>query len=535
MHRLIRLCAVVSLAAALAPVSLGAHGGRPHPTLFRNGLWYDGRGFARRDVVVADGTIGAAGAAVDTVDLAGGFVVPAFGDAHSHAFSDTARLDAQVRRFVEAGILYVKNPNNPGSAVDSVRARLRALGAPQVAFANGGLTSPGGHPVQIYEGADGAAGRAARRFAGDAYVEVADAAALAAAWPAVLARQPDLIKVYLETSEEHARRRDDSAFIGRRGLDPALLPEVVRRAHAARLPVTAHVASRADFRAAVAAGVDEIAHLPLEPITDDDAAAATRGGVTVVTTSRSHRPTPAGMNLDSLHHANLARLVRAGTRIALGTDADLTVIDEAENLKRIGAFDDAALVRLLAVATPRAVFPGRRVGSLEAGAEATFLVLEGDPTRGLSAVRRIRLRVARGAIVRVAPAAPQRPGVAAQMVPLLMQGDVAGALALYDRLRAAPPDSLSFAEQELNGLGYTLMRHGQAGMAVAIFRKNAEQFPGSANAWDSLADGAMAAGDTATARAAWRSVLERLPGDARLDAARRAGLEQRARAGLAGP
>ena len=533
MRQRLRLVALAALAVALGPGAppLGAHGDRPHPTLFRNGLWYDGRAFVRRDVIVADGTIGGTAAAVDTVDLGGGWVVPAFADAHSHVFSDTAGIDAQVRRFVQAGILYAKNPNNPGTMVEAVRAVLRAPGAPQVVFANGGLTSPGGHPVQIYEG-EAAAAHGARRFAGDAYVEVADAAALAAAWPNLLARRPDLIKVYLEHSEEHARRRDDPAFLGRRGLDPALLTEVVARAHAAGLPVTAHVTSAADFRAAVGAGVDEIGHLPLEPISEADARAAARRGVTVVTTSVSHRPAPPGVALDTLHRANLARLVRAGTRLALGTDHPaLTVIDEAENLKRIGAFDEAALVRLLAVDTPRAVFPRRRVGSLEPGAEATFLVLQGDPTRDLGALRRIALRVARGAVIRPAPV---KPSVAEAMMPLLLRGDVDGALALYDRLRAAHPDSLSFAEQELNGLGYGLLRHRQPAMAVAIFRKNTEQFPGSANAWDSLADGCLAAGDTTAAQVAWRGVLERAPADPKLDAERRRGLEERARAGLAG-
>jgi imidazolonepropionase-like amidohydrolase len=46
--------------------------------------------------------------------------------------------------------------------------------------------------------------------------------------------------------------------------------------------------------------------------------------------------------------------------------------------------------------TPRAIFPSRRVGCLEDGCEASFLVLDGDPSRDLSRTGSIRLRVKDG-------------------------------------------------------------------------------------------------------------------------------------------
>ena len=68
--------------------------------------------------------------------------------------------------------------------------------------------------------------------------------------------------------------------------------EVVSRAHAKGLRVAVHVTSRYDFQIAVKSGADEIAHLPLEPLEDEDAVAAAEAGVVVVTTTLSHRPTP---------------------------------------------------------------------------------------------------------------------------------------------------------------------------------------------------------------------------------------------------
>lgn len=500
----------------LLPSRVAAHGDQAHSTLFRGGLWFDGERFVRRDVYSIDGVLrdSWSGTALDTVVLSGKFVVPPFADAHTHLLSDTAGIARAMRRLLAAGILSIKNPNNPASAVGAVRAHVNRPGAVDATFANGGLTSSGGHPAQIYESGHGApSAKAEPRWADDAYVEVDDASELAAKWPRILAAQPDFIKVYLEQSEHHARRRSDPAFYGRRGLDPALVPVIVKRAHEAGREVSVHVTSAADFHVAVAAGVDEINHLPLAPIAEADAREAARRGTRVVTTTVSHRPTEGIADLDALHRANLATLRRAGVLLALGTDHPAhDVVDEVLNLRRIGGIDDRALLRLLTVETARAIFPKRRVGTLAAADEASFLVLDGDPLADFANVRRIALRVKRGIPIDVPP---ERPSVAEALVAPLMKGDLQGALDLHERLRREQPDAYDFGEQALNGLGYRMMQHGQAKGAVALFQRNAELFPDSPNAHDSLADGCLAAGDTARAVAAYERVVEqvvRIPG-----------------------
>jgi imidazolonepropionase-like amidohydrolase len=49
----------------------------------------------------------------------------------------------------------------------------------------------------------------------------------------------------------------------------------------------------------------------------------------------------------------------------------------------------------------RAVFPGRRIGALREGYEASFLVLEGNPLANFDAVTRIRLRFKDGRPLRL--------------------------------------------------------------------------------------------------------------------------------------
>ena len=87
---------------------------------------------------------------------------------------------------------------------------------------------------------------------------------------------------------------------------------------------------------------------------------------------------------------------------------------------------------------------------------------------------------------------------------------VEAAVAEYGELRAGyyGRGTFDFSESSLNGIGYTLLREGDTPGAVAIFRLNAEQFPASANVWDSLAEAYMTAGSRELARISYRKSLE---------------------------
>jgi hypothetical protein len=513
------------LLAVLPARHAAAHGGVRHDLLLVNGRWWDGSRFVLRDrVYTVEGVIrpSHAGAVEDTIDLTGRFVAPPFADAHTHLLSDTADFARSLRVLLGAGVLFAQNVNSPGSQVAAVRARLAAPGTLEMRFTNGGLTSPGGHPAQIYDPAP-----ERRRWAGDAYVEVASEADLRAQWPGILRGKPDRIKAYLERSELGGK--GETAAYGRHGLDATLLPAIVRLAREAKLPVSVHVTSAEDFRVAVAAGVDEIAHLPLERIRPADAAEAARRKVTVVTTVLSHRPAEGVGDPAALHRENLRLLRDAGVAVALGTDHPLrTVADEAIELCRIGAYDPASVIQTLGEATVRHVFPGRRVGKLAAGDEASFVVLEADPIAAITSLKRVVWSMKQGHRVEL-PAAPSgKRAVAETLAVHLMRGDLDGALALHDRLRRERPDDFDFGEQQLNGLGYRMMQHGAAAGAVTLFRRNAELFPASGNVYDSLAEGLLAAGDTLGAVRAYEKVLEVLDAHPDYGPRVREGLRKRA-------
>ncbi len=242
---------------------------------FVNGHWFDGSGFAAREVFVVVGVVREDAGEVrpQVVDLEGGYVLPGFGNAHSHGIGNND-FNGESNRFLARGVFYVANPNSIGARTAAAREALKSSATVDARFANGGLTSTGGHPVQIFESRAGN-----RAMDGNAYFAIDDLEQLESRWKDILAGEPDFLKIYLERSEHHAARRDDPAYYGKRGLDPTLVPPIVERAHAAGLRVAAHVTSRYDFRVAVEAGVDEIAHLPLEKLETVERAGQTEADV----------------------------------------------------------------------------------------------------------------------------------------------------------------------------------------------------------------------------------------------------------------
>lgn len=415
---LLLACLVLVPARARGQAEAGPVAG-PGPVYeLRDGRWFDGAGFRETTFYTRGGVLlETRPARVDSViDLDGRWVVPPYAEAHNHNVEASSRFDDVVRRYLEAGVFYVKNPNVLPRGVIPIRDRVNRPSSVDVAFAMGGFTSPGGHPVGVVERnvnrgiwteADGE---------GAFYYAVEDEADLERTWAGFLALQPDFVKTYLLYSEEYERRREDAAFHGQRGLDPALLPAIVHRAHAAGLRVSTHVETAADFRAAVAAGVDEVAHLPgfrgneeyrfpdpdVFRITDADAAEAARKGVVVVTTLADFRVAPDSVAAAAraVFRHNLSVLKRHEVDLAVGSDSYDTVgVEQASLLHDLGVFTNAELLRMWVETTPATIFPERRIGRLEAGREASFLVLEANPLDDFSAVRRITLRVKQGHVL----------------------------------------------------------------------------------------------------------------------------------------
>ncbi|MEK7729786.1 MAG: amidohydrolase family protein [candidate division KSB1 bacterium] len=505
---------------------------------FANGRWFNGESFEAKTFYAIDGIFreSYSDEAGETIDLRGGYIIPPFADAHTHHFIDSASVRTQMNDYFSRGIFYAKNPNNLPQLTAQIRGQLNEPHSIDVAFANGGLTASGGHPIQIFDALaqqGQLAGLTQADMPNHAYFIIANAADLATRWPLIIAGKPDFIKVYLEYSEEYERRKDNLSFVGKRGLNPKLLPSIVARAHAESLRVAVHVNTAADFHNALAAGIDEIAHLPLAKISIEDAKLAAQNGVVVVTTTVSHRPSEHVGGLDEIHRFNLQLLQQSGVTLALGTDDNnRTVLDEAANIRRLQAFDDLTLLKLCVENSAQTIFRERKIGALREGYEASFLALEGDPLADFANVHKITFRFKQGHVIdlsRQHPNAPAKPSIAGEISHDLLWKGIEEGSAKYHRLKQERPNDFNFAETELNNLGYNLLRQGKKLEAIAMFKLNTEVYPASANAFDSLAEAYLANGDSAQARGYYEKVLELLPSSTQYNAEFKRRLENTAK------
>ncbi|HEY6929340.1 MAG TPA: amidohydrolase family protein [Thermoanaerobaculia bacterium] len=421
-----RVAAVVL--AALAAISSGigladSSGQSPVRNYkFVNGRWFDGRDFHRKVFYSVGGVFAerAPDRIDETVDLKDGFVVPPFADAHNHAIAGPNNIDKILKHYLTDGIFYAKNPASIRRDTLQIADKINRPDSVDVVFANAGITATGGHPVKLYEqylnkvkkpGPDGT-------FENIAYVIIDNPQDLAKKWPAILADHPDFIKGHLLYSEEFEKRRADPAYYGDKGLDPKVLPLLVAKAHESGLRVSCHIETAQDFRNALAAGVDEINHMPgyfpdlkhpdWFPITKEDAEAAARKGVVIVTTTyvvvdEVKKPDEVA-RMRAIQAANLKLLRDAGVSIAIGPDVyTVTALDEAMNLESLKVFDNRTLLKMWCETSAATIFPKRKIGHLADGDEASFLVLGGNPLERFENVRDIRMRFKQGGFLSVSP------------------------------------------------------------------------------------------------------------------------------------
>lgn len=401
---------------------------------FTGGHWFDGQTF--RDHTSGRQTVySTAGfftskkpARIDAViDLKNWFVVPPFGEAHNHNadFSSEEQWASIKGMYLRDGIFYVKNPSNLPRAASPLVGRINIPTSIDVVFSHGGLTPTDGHPLDLVRRNIERGGMLAGDADGGFCWIIDNLADLDRKWPKILEGKPDFIKTFLIYSEEYAKRKDDKNFYSWKGLNPALLPEIVRRAHRAGLRVSTHVESATDFHYAVVAGADEINHLPgFRPenndivrgydnliryrISEADARLAGQRKLFVVTTAGTTVDFSFKEGADAkkaeavremLTH-NLQILKRNGVRIAIGSDSfRRTSQYEALNLKRLGAFDNLTLLKMWCETTPATIFPKRKLGHLKNGYEASLLALRGNPLQDFSNIQGVEVRVKQGVTV----------------------------------------------------------------------------------------------------------------------------------------
>jgi imidazolonepropionase-like amidohydrolase len=396
-------------------------------TEYRGGHVFTGEGFVETALCVEGATIVTCdGKATSVVNLEGGFIIPPFADAHTHHFDGPYTFAWHRSSSLDAGVFYAMTMTAPVSGILQIRDQLSGSKNVDVATALGGITGPESHPAEIYEAvalgilsyeeqvARAEEIRSSQKMADDAYFVMRTAAEAKEKWPIILDNDPDLIKVFLRSSERY--REGYGKWGPGGGLDPGLLPLIRKLSQEAGLRLAVANSSLADFRASVAANADFVTHLPCyqdsmsDPESpyysvdtdencelsraDADAAAAIGMGSVLITSEWAKERPEVYVGWEK---HNVGLLEAAGAPLAIGSNAyGATVIDGLVAGAQKRFFEPARLLRLATTDTARLIFPNRRAACLEQSCEASFLVLEGNPLEDFSRIRAIRLRVKDG-------------------------------------------------------------------------------------------------------------------------------------------
>lgn len=381
-------------------------------TVYVNGLWYTAAGdaveFVPGERYIDKGLFVAQRPEDATViDLGGAFVVPPYGEAHNHSV-DGPGTEAAAEKYLAEGVFYYKNPNGIYSYTEPMLDHWARLDTLDVSFSFGGLSTDEGHPEKLYRmllGFGLYSDTDADELDGNAFYAVTTIEQLEEKWAKVLAAAPDFLKLYLLQHDT-----SDSA-----GLSEEVFREAVRRATALHLRTTVHLETVQDLALAVDAGATEAAHLPAYDIAiakDPERSRipealiekmAAQGFIVVATTSIARGREYSEEDLKTVTDRqadNLSRMRAAGVSIAVGSDSYFqTAWNEIQSLKALNIFADEELL-VLWIRTPGlSIFPGRAIGALEPGYEASFLALDCDPTLKIECAIEIRHRVKSGRLL----------------------------------------------------------------------------------------------------------------------------------------
>jgi imidazolonepropionase-like amidohydrolase len=304
----------------------------------------------------------------EVIDAEGGTILPGLIDSHIHL------VPGALAQGLTFGVTTALDMFSPADVM--AMAKQQAGARPDVAdvrSAGIGATAPGGHPSMLYAPFPTLTGpEQAEQFVADRVAEGSD-----------------YLKIF-----------GPSGTAGRRtmpSLDLDTITALTKAAHSRGLVVVAHINSVAGVGEVVSAGIDVVAHVPVDG--ELDTALAKRiaeAGIAVGPTLATIENVFGEPEMPPYSRAeeNVGRLVDAGVTILAGTDAPnpgtvfgASLHRELELLGRCGITPAQALNA--ATAAPARVFNLADRGHTAPGQRADLMLVSGDPLTDITATRTI--------------------------------------------------------------------------------------------------------------------------------------------------
>ena len=382
---------------------------------FRNGSWFNGTAFVPGTWYANKGLLTRkAPSKVDSViDLQQRWVVPPMGDAFCSSVADNSAAANTAKMYFDEGVFYLQILGNTQEGRAAATPVLNRPGAPDAVFANGALTCTLGYPFTRYEGpANGVKGqqkiaerydfvKQQRKMLGNGYWFVDSKETLDRDWDKIKAQKPGVISIYLVDSETKGGKESG-------GLTADAAKAIIKKAHKSNLRVIAHISTPADVRLGLKLDVDGFANLPGSnwdgvgdstrfELNDDDLKKLAKKK-TPVSPLFSHAQASGNSALVQRWQARtLNRLFDNGVNVVIGSDdPQRTIRAELNYWCSFPALNTPAVLKVLCENTPRAIFPNRKIGKLDEGYEANFLVLSDNPLQNLLKIRLSAFKVKGG-------------------------------------------------------------------------------------------------------------------------------------------
>jgi len=224
----------------------------------------------------------------------------------------------------------------------------------------------------------------------------------------------------------------------------------------------------------------------------------------------------------------VAEMQRAGVDILAGTDTGNPFCFPGFSLHdELGLLVQAGLSPMQALQTATlnpARFLGQEkdLGTIEKGKFADLILLDANPLEDIGNTRKIDAVIYRGrAYPRPALdemlatiqslAGATKSGIGEALSRTLAAQGVDAAIARYRQLKSSQPSAYDFSEEQLNLLGYSLIQKKKFTDAIKILELNVEQFPNSANVYDSLGEACLDDGQNDLAAKNYQRSLELNP------------------------
>ena len=273
-----------------------------------------------------------------------------------------------------------------------------SMPGPRILAGNTGISVPGGH------------------MAGSLAYAVTSPEEAAEKVRRIAKGNPDLIKLMVTGGIMDAEKEGEPGVLK---MSPEIIRAACEEAHRIGLPVSAHVESTEGVLAALRGGVDTIEHGAMP--TEEMVALFRERGASLVTTispviplallgtsQTKARPMDrynAGIVLRGIIEC-ARRALREGIPVGLGTDTGCPFVTHYDMWRELHYFNTFCGVSrsfaLYSATLGNAQIAGidKETGSIEPGKAADFLITAGNPLESLRALRKPRMVVARGTLIR---------------------------------------------------------------------------------------------------------------------------------------